>query len=82
MKKFMLFFAGAVAVACVFAGCGQYGLTFTNSYSPYFFNARNPDLNYRLDYCVKKSVMDSVNKDTTKKVHLAPWVPYGYRYPY
>lgn len=71
-----------LALACLFVGCGGYHITIVNPYAPYYFNARNVDLNYRFDYLVKKSLQDSVRQDTAKRLHFTPWVPYGYQYPY
>lgn len=83
MKKFMLFFVGAIMVTCGLVGCGEYQITLVNPLSPYFFNARSLDLNYRLDYVINKSILDSVNKDKdTNRIYFTPWVPYGYYYPY
>lgn len=80
MKKLLFLAVIAVMATCV-VSCGDYKLSLANEYNPYFFNARNLDLNYRIEYYLQKSMMDSINKDTTK-IMFTPWVPYGYQYPY
>lgn len=80
MKKLVLIAVIAIAATCA-VSCGEYQLSVANEYNPYFFNARSLDLNYRLEYYVQKSIMDSINKDTSKII-FTPWVPYGYQYPY
>ena len=73
-----------MAVACGFVGCGEYRLILVDPYSPYFFNARSVNLDYRFDYYIRKSLSDSINKEKgdSNKVFFTPWVPYGYSYPY
>ena len=80
MKKLLFIAVIAIAAICT-VSCGEYQLSVTNEYNPYFFNARSLDLNYRIEYYVQKSIMDSINKDTSK-ITFTPWVHYGYPYPY
>ena len=81
MKKVLIVLI-ILALACLLVGCKGYHITIVNPYSPYYFNARSLDLDYRINYFVKKSLQDSVSRDTTKRMYFTPWVPYGYEYPY
>ena len=65
MKRLLFSVLIAVMATCV-VSCGDYKLSLANEYNPYFFNARSTDLNYRLEYYLQKSMMDSINKDTNK----------------
>lgn len=80
MKKLLLLAVIAIAATCA-VGCGDYQLSFANEYNPYFFDARSLDWDYRLEYYVHKSIMDSLNKDTSL-INFTPWVPIWYQYPY
>lgn len=84
MKKTMLAVLVAIVAACGFVGCKEYRIVFVDPYSPYFFNSRSLDLDYRLEYYIKKSISDSINKEKgdTNRLFMTPWVPYGYPYPY
>lgn len=79
MKKVLVVLI-VLALACLLVGCKGYHITIVNPYSPYYFNARNLDC--RINYFVKKSLQDSVSRDTTKRMYFTPRVPYGYKYPY